>query len=363
MRDKLESIIQKYSSIQEELNNPDIVKDVKKFKELSREAKYLTPIVEASKEYIKIISEIESNQELIQSNVEAELRELAYEENELLERKKIELEERLKTLLIPKDMNDLRNCIVEIRAGTGGDEAGLFVGDMFRMYQKFAERQGFKIEVIDFNEGERGGFKEIIFSMSGEDVFGLMKFESGVHRVQRVPETEANGRIHTSAATVAVLPEADEIDIEIKDEDLRIDIFRSGGKGGQNVNKVETAVRITHLPTGIVVSCQDERSQLKNREKAMKVLRSRLYELELRKQQEEISSARREMVRSGDRSEKIRTYNWPQNRVTDHRLEGEQKNYPLSEVMEGNLFPIIENLRILERTKLLNQGILSVESN
>ncbi len=363
MKDRLESIIQKYNLIQEELNNPDIVKDVKKFKELSREAKYLTPIVEASKEYIKVISEIESNLELIQSNVEAELRELAYEENELLERRKVELEEQLKMLLIPKDMNDLRNCIVEIRAGTGGDEAGLFVGDMFRMYQKFAEKQGFKIEIIDFNEGERGGFKEIIFSMSGEDVYGLMKFESGVHRVQRVPETEANGRIHTSAATVAVLPEADEIDIEIKDEDLRIDIFRSGGKGGQNVNKVETAVRITHLPTGIVVSCQDERSQLKNREKAMKVLRSRLYELELRKQQEEISSARREMVRSGDRSEKIRTYNWPQNRVTDHRLEGDQKNYSLSEVMEGNLLPIIENLRILERTKLLNQGILSVEKN
>jgi peptide chain release factor 1 len=231
------------------------------------------------------------------------------------------------------------------------------------MYQKFAERQGFKIEVIDFNEGERGGFKEIIFSMSGDDVYGLMKFESGVHRVQRVPETEANGRIHTSAATVAVLPEADEIDIEIKDEDLRIDIFRSGGKGGQNVNKVETAVRITHIPTGIVVSCQDERSQLKNREKAMKVLRSRLYELERQKQKAEISSARREMVRSGDRSEKIRTYNWPQNRVTDHRLEGEQKNYPLSEVLEGNLLPIIENLRILERTQLLNQGLAVAEKN
>jgi peptide chain release factor 1 len=280
-----------------------------------------------------------------------------------LGRKKEELEEQLKLLLIPKDMNDMKNCIVEIRAGTGGDEAGLFVGDLFRMYQKFAERQGFKIEVIDFNEGERGGFKEIIFSMSGDDVYGLMKFESGVHRVQRVPETEANGRIHTSAATVAVLPEADEIDIEIKDEDLRIDIFRSGGKGGQNVNKVETAVRITHIPTGIVVSCQDERSQLKNREKAMKVLRSRLYELERQKQQAEISSARREMVRSGDRSEKIRTYNWPQNRVTDHRLEGEQKNYPLSEVLEGNLLPIIENLRILERTQLLNQGLAVAEKN
>lgn len=363
MREKLESIIERYNFIQEELNNPEIVKNVKKFTELSREAKYLTPIVELSREYIKILENIESNLELIRSNVEPELRELAYEDNENLGRKKEELEEQLKLLLIPKDMNDMKNCIVEIRAGTGGDEAGLFVGDLFRMYQKFAERQGFKIEVIDFNEGERGGFKEIIFSMSGDDVYGLMKFESGVHRVQRVPETEANGRIHTSAATVAVLPEADEIDIEIKDEDLRIDIFRSGGKGGQNVNKVETAVRITHIPTGIVVSCQDERSQLKNREKAMKVLRSRLYELERQKQKAEISSARREMVRSGDRSEKIRTYNWPQNRVTDHRLEGEQKNYPLSEVLEGNLLPIIENLRILERTQLLNQGLAVAEKN
>ncbi|MEJ5287030.1 MAG: Peptide chain release factor 1 [Candidatus Kapaibacterium sp.] len=363
MKDKLESIIERYRFIENELNNPDVLKDVKKFKELSREFKYLTPIVNKSREYLKVLKDIESNLELVKSNIEPELRDLAYEEIEILQRQKEEIEEELKILLIPKDMNDMKNCIVEIRAGTGGDEAGLFVGDLFRMYQKFAEKQGFKIEVIDFNEGERGGFKEIIFSMSGEDVYGVMKFESGVHRVQRVPETEANGRIHTSAATVAVLPEADEIDIEINDEDLRIDIFRSGGKGGQNVNKVETAVRITHIPTGIVVSCQDERSQLKNREKAMKVLRARLYELELKKQQEEITSARRAMVRSGDRSEKIRTYNWPQNRVTDHRLEGEQKNYPLSEVMEGELMPIIENLRILEQTQLLNQGLLIAEKD
>jgi peptide chain release factor 1 len=359
MKKKLQAILEKYKKLNEELSNPEVAADINRYTRLSREYKQLTPLAEAAERYLKICTDIDNNNELIKdANTESELRDMIYEDLELLNKEKAKLEDELKILLIPKDPNDSKNCIVEMRAGTGGDEAGIFVGDLFRMYQKYAERQNFKIDVIDFNESERGGFKEIIFSLTGEDAYGKMKFESGVHRVQRVPETEASGRLHTSAATVAVLPEAEDVDVEIKDEDLRIDIFRAGGKGGQNVNKVETAVRIVHLPTNTVVSCQDERSQLKNREKAMKVLRSRLYEMELKRQQEEISSSRRSMVRSGDRSEKIRTYNYPQNRVTDHRLEGDAKNYSLREVIEGNLDPIIENLQVAERADLLEQGLV-----
>lgn len=357
MEEKLKEIIKKYEDNLEKLADPENVTNRKLLTEINREQKQLSQIVEIAKKYLKLVSDYENNKIIMRDKtMDSEFRELAEDENKELDVEIPNLEEEIKFLLIPKDPNDHKDCIFELRAGTGGDEAGIFCGDLFRMYSRWADINGYKIDIVSINESEKGGFKEIVFSLSGDEIYGKTKFESGVHRVQRVPETETNGRVHTSAATVAVLPEAEEVDIEVRDEDLRIDIFRSGGKGGQNVNKVETAVRMVHLPTGIVVSCQEERSQLKNRMKAMKVLRTRLYEMELEKQLGDISSQRKSMVKSGDRSEKIRTYNYPQNRLTDHRLEGDMKNYPLREVVEGNLNPVIQNLQIAERTELLKQG-------
>ena len=346
LKERLLALIDEFASLEQALNDPAVINDQKQLRDVSRQYKHLQPIVAKAHDYLSALKRIDDNDTLITDrSVDAELRELAIDDNRELRERVDALEAELKALLIPRDPNDFKNCIVEIRAGTGGDEAAIFAGDLFNMYQRFCENKSYAVEVIDFTEGEHGGYKEIIFEVSGEEAFGLLRYESGVHRVQRVPATEAQGRIHTSAATVAVLPEAEEVDIDIRDEDLRIDIFRSGGAGGQNVNKVETAVRITHLPSGIVVQCQDERSQLKNKTKAMKVLRSRLYERELERQQSEIGANRKDLIKSGDRSEKIRTYNYPQNRVTDHRLLGDNKNHALEQVVQGDLDDIISALR------------------
>ena len=354
MFEKLDKIVEKFENLTNMLSQPEIISDQQKYKELSKERANLEPIVESYLKYKKIFNDIKGNREILNSKGENELKELALAELEELEPKLAQAEEELKFLLLPKDPNDSKDCIVEIRAGTGGEEAALFAADLFRMYTRYAEKKGWKYEIIDMNDTGIGGFKEVIFELSGPEVYGMMKYESGVHRVQRVPTTEANGRIHTSATSVAVLPEADEVEIDINPNDLRIDVFRAGGHGGQNVNKVETAIRITHLPTNIVVTCQDERSQLKNKMKAMKVLRSRLYEIELEKQNKSITEQRRSMVRSGDRSDKIRTYNFPQNRLTDHRIG--LTLYNLTEILDGNLDEVIEKLKIADRAEKLKES-------
>jgi len=351
LADKLEKIKVKYDSINEQLSDPNISADREKMISLTRERSDLSEIVEAYSKYASVLKNIKGNKEIIETVNDNDLVSMAEAELDDLNAEKERLEEEIKVLILPKDPNDDKGIIMEIRAGTGGEEAALFAGDLFRMYSRYAEMRNWKIELIDISDTGLGGIKEAVFSVNGNNVYGDLKFESGVHRVQRVPETEGSGRVHTSAASVAVLPEAEDVQIEINQNDLKIDIFRAGGAGGQNVNKVETAVRITHLPTGMVVQCQDERSQLKNRQKAMKVLKARLYDLELKKQNAEISAQRKLMVGSGDRSDKIRTYNFPQNRVTDHRIG--LTLYNLSNIMEGHIDELIEQLKIADKTEKL----------
>jgi peptide chain release factor 1 len=348
--DRLKKIRDHFDQVNQQLADPTFLNDREKIVALSKERSDLLDVITAIDEYSKVISDIRGNREIMESG-DKELASLAEAELEDLENKKARLEDEIKVLLLPKDPDDNKDVIMEIRAGTGGEEAALFAGDLFRMYSRFAERKGWRTELIDVSDTGLGGVKEVVFSVSGQNVFGDLKFESGVHRVQRVPETEGSGRVHTSAASVAVLPEAEDVQVDINPGDIRVDIFRSGGAGGQNVNKVETAVRLTHIPTGIVVQCQDERSQLKNRQKAMKVLRARLYDMKLKEHNAKISATRKSMVGSGDRSDKIRTYNYPQNRVTDHRIG--LTLYNLANIMEGDVSELIEQLKLADRTEKL----------
>ena len=342
MLQKLEEVKQEYDKLTKELESPDVFKDIDRYSKISKEHSDLKPVVEKYVEYKKVTSQLEENKELLKDEKDHEMKEMIKAEIEQLEEDREKLEEELKLLLLPKDPNDDKNVILEIRAGTGGEEAALFAADLFRMYSRYAERNKWKVEILSESSTGTGGFKEIIAMISGKFVYSRLKFESGIHRVQRVPTTESQGRIHTSAVSVAILPEAEEVDIDINPADLKIDVYRASGAGGQHVNTTDSAVRITHLPTGIVVTCQDERSQHKNRAKAMKILRAKIFDIERQKQEDELSKERKQMVGSGDRSEKIRTYNFPQSRVTDHRIG--LTLYKLDYILDGDIDELIDAL-------------------
>ncbi|TAG52853.1 MAG: peptide chain release factor 1 [Cytophagales bacterium] len=354
MLDKLEAIKNRFEEVSDLIVLPDAMKDMKKFSMLSKEYKDLEKVVIAYREYQKLLSDIDSAKEVLATEKDEDFRELAKVELEELGLKHEKMEIDLKELMIPKDPNDSKNVILEIRAGTGGDEASIFAGDLFRMYQRYCEKNSLKLSLIDISAGSSGGYKEIIANVTGEDAYGKLKYESGVHRVQRVPATEAQGRIHTSAATVAALPEVDDVEVNINMNDVRKDLFCSSGAGGQSVNTTYSAVRLTHIPTGIVVQCQDERSQIKNFDRALGVLRSRIYEMELQKHNDEIAGQRRSLIGSGDRSDKIRTYNYPQSRVTDHRISFTVYNLPT--VMDGEISEFIDNLRIADNAEKMKDG-------
>ncbi|MHB1147572.1 MAG: peptide chain release factor 1 [Lutibacter sp.] len=353
MLDKLRIIKQRFDEVSDLIIQPDIISDQKRYVKISKEYKDLNAVMKVGDEYRGLLKNIEEAKEIIADGSDEDMTEMAKIEIEEAEARLPQLEEDIKFMLIPKDPDDAKNVMVEIRAGTGGDEASIFAGDLFRMYIKYCADRGWKTSIVDMSEGTSGGFKEIIFSVEGEDVYGNLKFEAGVHRVQRVPQTETQGRVHTSAATVMVLPEAEEFDVQIDMKDVRMDFFCSSGPGGQSVNTTYSAVRLTHIPTGLVAQCQDQKSQHKNKDKAMQVLRSRLYEMELAKKQESDSLKRKTMVSSGDRSAKIRTYNYPQGRVTEHRIG--LTMYDLQNIVNGDIHRIIEGLKLAENTEKLKE--------